>query len=120
MRIYNVIREVHWGDLQDFLNRRDVLGLRQGVPSVGLHAQELAKAQQWCLMLARYPDDQVRGNAVLALGHLARRFGQLGDSCRPVVEAALADESGYVRGQAEAAADDIAHFLGWKIKGHSW
>jgi hypothetical protein len=34
---------------------------------------------------------------------------------RPVVQAALRDPHEYVRGQAEAAADDLAHFLGWTL-----
>jgi hypothetical protein len=62
----------------------------------------------------------VRGNAVLGFGHLARRFRRLDEGVvRPIIENALLDADPYVRGQADAAADDVAHFLGWKVKGRT-
>ena len=52
-----------------------------------------------------------------ALGHLARRFGVLDEGLvQPVLEAGLEDVSRFVRGQANAAADNLEHFLGWRIR----
>ena len=72
-------------------------------------------AEQICLRLARHPHPNVRGNAVLAFGHLARTAGVIRDatSVRAIVQAALADDDDYVRGQADSAASDLEFFLGW-------
>ncbi len=76
---------------------------------------------QWseniCLSLSQHSDPFVRGNAVLGLGHLSRVCGVLDKArCLPVVEAALSDPDAHVRGQANAAVDDLNHFLGWSVK----
>ncbi len=85
------------------------------VLSAALHSDDLAWAEQLCVRLAGHAHEQVRGNAVLGLGHLARRFGRLTEGrVAPLMAAALHDTSAYVRGQAAAAADDLEQFLGWK------
>ncbi|HEX8274323.1 MAG TPA: hypothetical protein VF615_16925 [Longimicrobiaceae bacterium] len=84
--------------------------------AVSLDPPDCAWAQEVCLRLAAHPHFNVRGNAVLGFGHLARTCGALEEArVRPIVEAALRDPHEYVRGQAEAAADDLAHFLGWTL-----
>jgi len=66
------------------------------------------------MRLATHPDATVRGNAILGFGHLARRFRRLDrQTVEPLVTAALSDQSEFVRGQAEAASDDIGFFLKW-------
>ena len=56
----------------------------------------------------------VRGNA--SLGHLARIHRRLDRlAVLPIIEAALLDPHEYVRGQANAAADDIEQSLGWAL-----
>jgi len=72
-------------------------------------------AQQLCIRLSGHSDPQVRANTILGFGHLARTCGRLNERVvRPLIEAALRQPSP-VRGQAEAAADDVEHFLGWKV-----
>ena len=84
--------------------------------AVSLHAERLAWAQGVCARLAVHPHFNVRGNAVLGFGHLARRFGWLERAVvAPLVVRALADADPYVRGQAHAAVDDLQHFLGWDL-----
>ena len=75
-------------------------------------------AEKICRELAVHPDFNVRGNAILGFGHLARTAGIIWKpkEVRALVEAGLADPSDYVRGQSEAAADDLRHFLKWKLK----
>ena len=80
--------------------------------SVSLYAEDFEWAQGVCLRLADHPHGNVRGNALLGFGHLARRFRRL-DRIRiePLIRKGLQDTDDFVRGQADAAADDIAHFL---------
>lgn len=82
---------------------------------VSMDPPDCAWAIDVCVRLAAHPHEVVRGNAVLGFGHLARTCGGLDEArIRPLVEAALKDKSKYVRGQADAAAGDLEHFLGWK------
>lgn len=75
-------------------------------------------AESVCRELARHADPTVRGNALLGFGHLARTVGIIWKptEVRALVEAGLTDPDDYVRGQANAAADDLRHFLKWKLK----
>lgn len=75
-------------------------------------------AERICRQLARHAHPNVRGNALLGFGHLARTAGVVRepDEVRALVEAGLADPDPYVSGQAEAAADDLEHFLQWTLK----
>ena len=90
--------------------------LARALIAVGLHEPDIARAQALCVRHSSHPDEVVRGNALLAFGHLARRRGVLDEGLvRPAIETGLQDASKFVRGQADAAADDLAHFLGWRI-----
>ena len=85
---------------------------------VSMTHMDLDWSQEICLKLAEHQHPQVRGNAVLGFGHLARRFGKLNKSVvLPVIEAALAEADQIVVGQAWSAADDVTHFLGWNVVG---
>lgn len=87
------------------------------VIGAALHWDDPAASVDLCMQLARHPDEQVRGNAILGFGHIARRFRDLPEGCKCLVESALFDASTYVTGQANAAADDLIFFLGWRIRG---
>jgi hypothetical protein len=88
----------------------------RAVLAVALHDEDLAWAEAFCERFTRHPDPGVRGSALLGFGHLARRFREL-DAARvqPLLLAGLADPDSWVRGQCEAAADDIEFFLGWRL-----
>ncbi len=102
-------------ELSQALQSNDVARLLM-LPIVhSLHHPDLEWVTQICVRLSAHPDSNVRGNAVLGFGHLARRFGELDERALPIVEKALLDEDRYVRGQAWAAADDLRHFLGWRF-----
>ena len=75
-------------------------------------------AESVCRELAAHEHPQVRANALLGFGHLARTAGVIWKpkEVRAAVEAGLVDPNPTVRGQAEAAAMDLRHFLGWKLK----
>jgi hypothetical protein len=116
--IYEEIRDYESEEVQDALSRDVPAELLRIVIGVALNHEDFHFGQSLCIRLAYHEHFNVRGNAVLGFGHLARRFRQLDEAhVRPIIEGALADSSEYVRGQAWAAADDIAHFLKWKIAG---
>jgi hypothetical protein len=75
--------------------------------------------QAVCIRLASHNDEKVSGNALVSLGHLARRFRLLDEhAVRPLIESALRSGSDYVRASAKSAADEIHQFLHWQIRGH--
>src|SRR5690349_11616891 len=84
--------------------------------AASLYSDDLEWAQRLCARLARHPHFNVRGNAILGFAHLARRFGRLDRAAvEPLVLEALADSDSYVRDHADAAVDDLRHFLGWDL-----
>lgn len=68
-----------------------------------------------CVHLAGHANFNVRGNAILGFGHLARIFGVTSDQARNLVWKALQDDHEYVRSQAEGARDDIEHFTKMRL-----
>lgn len=81
--------------------------------------EDTAWAEGICLSLTGHGDRWVHGNAVLGLGHLARTLGRFANpqAVRRAVEAGLKDADMHVRGQADCAASDLQHFLGWDFSG---
>lgn len=98
-------------------NDRDELPL---VPvTIALLAAASPAALDFCIRLARHDDPRVRGNAILAIGHLARRFRDLDERrVKPLLEAALRDPDATVRNHAKSAADEVYQFLHWTMDGH--
>jgi|SRR6185312_2016929 len=99
------------------LSAGDFDSLLRQVIAVSLYSNDIVGAQSLCLRVAQLPHAVARGNAILGLGHLARRSAALTRSLvEPLVLHALHDPEPYVRGQADAAADDIEQFLGWCLR----
>jgi hypothetical protein len=85
--------------------------------SVSLNGEDPEWAQDLCLRLARHSHFNIRGNAILGFGNIARLSGRLSEmTVKPIIEKALRDEDPFVRDQADCAKDDVEHFLGWKFK----
>jgi hypothetical protein len=79
-----------------------------------MHDGDWRYAQDLCIRLSLHPHFNVRGNAVLGFGHIARVHRQLDRAVvQPIIKAALLDANDYIRGHGHDAADDTAHFLGW-------
>lgn len=116
-RIYQSIEPVEVEDAEAALERNDPAELLLIAIGVGLHSEDLPWAEAFCLRLAKHPHFNVRGNAILSFGHLARRFKTLN---RPesieAVRSGLTDADEYVRGQADAAADDVEWFAKMKVR----
>jgi hypothetical protein len=99
------------------LERDDPGELQDLVLRVALDAEEREWAEWCCAQLARHRSAQVRGNALLGFGHLARRWGRLDPHrVKRLVQIGLFDRNEYVRGQAESAADDLHTFLAWEFE----
>lgn len=114
-------------DLETFTNGDIEAAIRRNHPdelplvpiTIALVSVDRESAEDTCLLLASHENPEVRGNAVVCLGHLARRFRTLDEKrVRPVIESALRDNDEYVRSNAKSAADEIHQFLGWHIDGH--
>ena len=61
----------------------------------------------------------MRGNALVSLGHLARRYRMLDEqSVKPLIESELLDSHEYVRLYAKSVADENHQFLQWNNRGH--
>lgn len=102
--------------VESAISRNDPNELIYAVLSAALYADDPDFAEGICVHLAAHEHFNVRGNAVLGFGHLARIHRRLNEGLvKPLIEAALADESAYVRGQANAAADDVEFYLKWKV-----
>jgi hypothetical protein len=102
-------------EVEAVLARDDPDELLRAVLAVALQSEESEWAGSVCLRLASHRHFNVRGNAILGFGHLARRYRRLDPAAGEIIEAGLRDVDPYVRGQADAAADDAEQYLGWTI-----
>lgn len=91
--------------------------LKRFIVGIALYHPDGARVELACRSYVGHDDEEVRGNAILAFGHLARRFRVLSPDIKPLIESALLDDSAHVKGQAWAAASDVRFFLGWNVKG---
>ena len=106
-------------DIEAALKRNDPDELQLVPVTIALSFPDQVLAENICLKLSFHGHSKVRGNAIMSLGHLARRFRKLDEhTVKPVIETALSDENEYVRTLAKSAADEIQQFLGWDIAGH--
>ena len=106
-------------DIDAAIERNDPQELQMVSVTVALVCPYQASAQEVCLRLSRHVHNKVRGNAIMGLGHLGRRFRRLDEQAvKPLIESALLDADEYVRTRAKSAADEIHQFLGWSIAGH--
>jgi len=91
--------------------------LWRAVIAVSMHDEDWKYAQDLCVRLSRHRHFNVRGNAVLGFGHIARVHQKLDrEVVSPIIEAALKDEEEYVRDHARSARDDTELFLLWKYE----
>ena len=116
---YEPVPQLSVDEVEAAIRRNHPSELLVAVLSAALFARDLNWAQAVCARLAAHEHFNVRGNAILGFGHLARVHGTLERAIAlPIVEAGLRDSHEYVRRQAESAADDLEHCLGWAITRH--
>jgi hypothetical protein len=115
---YEVIAQLGKDEIDSAILRNNPEELLYAVLSAALYSDDAGWAENVCLRLARHEHFNVRGNAILGFGHIARIHRKLTkDLVKPVIETALGDVSDYVRDHADSAAEDVEFFLKWKIKG---
>ncbi len=108
-------------DVRAAIDRNDRTELPLVPVTVAMLSPDLVPAMEVCIELASNMDVSVRGNALISLGHLARRFRSLDElRVKPLLEAGLADPDVSVRALAKSAADEIHQFLHWTIAGHHY
>ena len=90
----------------------DAVALSRAVLSLALSDGDVEWTTTFLLKLATHENANVRGNALLGLGHLTRRFKALpqAESVARALQAGLVDQDAFVRGQADAAVDDVEKF----------
>jgi len=114
---YKQIRDLEPADVEEILHLGGPRELAYVPISLGLNATDPVWGQNVCISLATHADRTVRGNALLGLGHIARVHRWLDPTrAHALIEGGLRDESEYVRGQADCAADDVKMFLGWTVQ----
>jgi hypothetical protein len=83
--------------------------------AVGEDFPDWKYAQDVCLQLAEHSDDNVRANACLGLGYIARIHQRLEKHLvKPVLLRELRCQTNG-RGKIEDAIEDINFFLGWRL-----
>jgi hypothetical protein len=98
------------------LERDAPIELQQSILDVALECEDREWAECCCAQLAKHRNANVRGNALLGFGHLARRFGRLDrNRVKRLIEIGLYAHNEYVRERAESAADDLETFLSWSF-----
>jgi hypothetical protein len=117
------------GPFKDGWTKDDVAAvIARGLPDellyvpivVSLDTPDCAWSEAICISLSQHPQFNVRGNAILGFGHLARTCGHL-DLAQvvPIVAAGLKDDHEYVRGHALDVAEDIYCYLGSQVPGYA-
>lgn len=107
-------------DVEMVLARADPQELLYVPIVVGMNAADCDRpwVEEICVRLAQHADFNVRGNAVLGLGHVARTCRALNTELAiPVIARALNDENEFVRGQAQCSAEDLRVYLGVVVPG---
>lgn len=105
-------------DVEAVIARGDPAELLYVPIVVGMNAADCER--QWveeiCLKLAEHDHFNVRGNAILGLGHVARTCRALDiERAIPAIRKALTDGDPFVRGHAEDTVQDLETFLGIKV-----
>jgi hypothetical protein len=114
---YEKIKELSRVEIEAAILRNDLGELSIAVLSAALYGEDRSWAEDVCFRLASHEHENVRGNAILGFGHIARIARQLDEAkVKPLIESALEDPSAYVRGQAEGTKDDVEFFLRWRFK----
>src|SRR5215510_12826317 len=95
---YELIPEMSVEDVEAAIERNQPDELLLAVLAAALYGVDRAWAQGVCCRLAAHEHFNVRGNAILGFGHLARIHGRLDRLVVvPIIEAGLIDSHEYVR-----------------------
>jgi len=114
---YEKIEQLNKTEIEAAILRDDSDELVYAVLSAALYAEDADWAEDVCVRLVAHEHENVRGNAILSFGHIARIHGKLTETkVKPLIESAFEDRSAFVRDHADSAKDDTKMFLHWKWK----
>ena len=114
---YEEIPPVTKADAECIVAQGRVEDLVRAVVGVALFETDMVWAEDFSVRLAKHQDRDVRGCAIMAFGHLARRGHTLNRAIvTRLLREALQDPDDSVRGHAHDAASDMEFFLGWTIE----
>ena len=103
--------------LEHALELDDAEALSELAQRIGDDAEDARWGEIAVAQLARHRNARVRGDALAALGQLARRFGNLDRRrVQRLVENGLHARHEYLRERAESAASDLETYLGWTFE----
>lgn len=98
------------------IKENDVATLIPVALSVATYDPDWKYAQDLCIRLSEHSNASVRGNAILALGYVARVHRRLEKRIvKPVLLRAQKDSEAEVCSRADDAVDDINLYLNWWI-----
>jgi hypothetical protein len=108
--------ETYAEDIREYLRAGMTKEAAEALIGLVMYSNAYEPAESLLLELSKHQDSNVRGNAVLGFGHLARVHRRSSAKAVEVVTESLRDADGYVRGQANSAADDINLFSDLKVR----
>ena len=121
MALFHDLDVITSKDVQAALKRNDPEELQFVSITLALSDLDFTLCEAVCIQLGSSEHHRVRGNALVSLGHLARRYRRLDEATvKPMIEAGLANADAFVRESAKSAADEIHQFLHWEIAGHRY
>lgn len=113
--IYKQIEEYTDQEIKETLSREKPEELLYLGLSVGMYHHNWRYAQEICLKLVEHENANVRANAILGLGHIARTKGQLDKRLvKPIILRELRSNKEH-KGTIIDAITDINFFLKWNL-----
>lgn len=93
-----------------FLTTTDLSKVTEAIISIGLNETDATWAQETCLRYVSNDDENIASAAIIAIGHIARRFGEL-DMAKisPALQQAKT-KSTFLSGAVQDTLDDIQMF----------
>ncbi|KAA0945087.1 MULTISPECIES: hypothetical protein [unclassified Pseudomonas] len=93
-----------------FLATKDLNKVTEALISIGLNETDATWAQETCLQYVSNPDEDIASAAIIAIGHIARRFGELNMAkVAPALQQAKR-KSPFLSGAVQDTLDDIQMF----------
>jgi hypothetical protein len=123
---YRELPSAEAADVTQMLSTGDYRGAAVALVGYALSTDRPGQAWELMLQCSEHADDQIRGNAILCMGHLARRFGNATtegpidpERVVPIIERGLQDNSDWVSGHAWDTASDVLVYCGWQVNGYA-
>ncbi|MFD7499701.1 hypothetical protein [Streptomyces sp. NPDC059850] len=105
---YEPLGSVSVAEVEDRFTSGDPHVITETLISAALHVSDNVRVEQWVVQFADHSDPGIRRAAALAVGHLVRIHGRVGDAAVAAVEA-LADDAA-LSGAAQDALEDVEIF----------